>query len=258
MQHKLFPLFAAAIVVLTVDAGSSKADIIFGNFATPPGPGGFVPASNVSGDFVANNPQTFTVGTQTYSAYGFSGAPGTSSLTALTLKPLSVNGFDESGIGENAAGPPGTTTCSDPECEIGGSTSVAVVSNTPLTDIIVSSVQFLEGFQLYTGDSLADLKPFGTPVIGGLNCSATPAADTCTVALPGVLAVGVQNFEILGIGDVLLAELSTVPAPDCLPVFLGVAAVIVGARLRDRKKSRSVLNDGTRVDVVQMVELQRG
>jgi hypothetical protein len=205
----------------------------------------------LSDNFVANNPQTFTVGTESYTAYGYAGAPGTSTPTALTLKPLTVNSFDESGLGENAAGPPGGTACSDSDCEIAGSASVALISNTPLTaiSIIVGSVQFFEGFVVYTGNTLADLTPIET-VVNPINCIEMPDSDTCTVALPGVLAVGVQNF---GIGDVLVTELSSVPAPVIgrgLPALLAVACILFGAKLLDQSKKRnSPVGDSPHVSI---------
>jgi hypothetical protein len=234
-SHSLFG--ALAVIALTAGAGSSRADIIFGNFAAPPGPGASFSVG--SGNFVADNTQKFTVGSQTYTATGYSGAPGIAGTeTALTLKTIgSFNTLGESGLGENAtfAGTP--AACSDLNCEIGGSTSVGILSNTLVTDIIVGSVQGTESFKLYTGTSLATLATDGVVHIGGTaSCPAGPDTDTCLFTLPGDFAVGVQN---VGTGNVLVTELSAVPAPVIghgLFVLLAIGGVLFGGKLLESFK----------------------
>ncbi len=74
---------ALAVAAFTAGAGSAKADIIFGDFS-PPGPGTSVAASNHTNAFVANNTQAFLSNGVTFTATGFSGAPG-GTTAALTL-----------------------------------------------------------------------------------------------------------------------------------------------------------------------------
>jgi hypothetical protein len=237
---------ALAIVALTGGAGSAKADIIFGNFASPPGPGSSVAASNHTNAFVANNTQAFLSNGVTFTATGFSGAPG-GTTAALTLK-TSGNGFDESGLGENAGGPPGTTACTDSDCEIAGSASVGVVATSAVIhDVIVGSVQTGEGFQIWTGTvsgSSVTWSTSGSPIFGGACTSA--GGDTCEVIFPTLVqAVAVQNNATnVAAGDVLLTELSAVPAPVIghgLLVLLAVGGVLFGGKLLEHYKRRSSL-----------------
>jgi hypothetical protein len=247
-KSQLPPLITAlAMVALTGSAGSAKADIIFGNFASPPGPGTSVAASNHADAFVANNTQAFLSNGVTFTATGFSGAPG-GTTAALTLK-TSGNGFGESGLGENTGGPP-TTACSDSDCEIAGSASVGVVaSSAVIHDVIVGSVQATEGFQIWTGTvsgSTVSWSTSGSPIFGGTSDCVSAGTDTCEVIFPSLVqAVAVQNNTTnAAAGDVLLTELSAVPAPAIghgLLVLLAVAGVLFGGKLLEHGKRRSSL-----------------
>jgi hypothetical protein len=198
---------------------------------------------------VANNTQAFLSNGVTFTATGFSGAPG-GTAAALTLK-TSGNGFDESGLGENAGGPPGTAACSDGHCEIAGSASVGVVAGSAVIhDVIVGSVQATEGFQIWTGTvsgGTVTWSTFGSPIFGGTTaCDGSGGGATCEVIFPTLVqAVAVQNNTANApAGNVLLTELSAVPAPPIgngLLVLLAVGGVLFGGKLLQHSKRRSSL-----------------
>ena len=109
-----------------------------------------------------------------FTVTGYSNSSFTSaSATALTYKSSVANvpnppggnpaePAGERGFGENSA--PGIA-CSDtfgaPECEIAGTTAVTLTSTDPIDDLFVGSVQSGENFQIWAGDSLANLTKFG-------------------------------------------------------------------------------------------------
>jgi hypothetical protein len=199
---------------------------------------------------VANNTQVFLSDGVTFTATGFSGAPGVAGTgTALTLK-TSGNGFDESGLGENTGGPPRTTACSDSDCEIAGSASVAVVTGSAVIhDVIVGSVQDAEGFQIWTGTvsgGTVTWSTFGSAIFGGTAACVSAGGATCEIVFPTLVqAVAVQNNTTnAAAGDVLLTELSAVPAPIIghgLLVLLAVGGVLFGGKLLEHGKRRSLL-----------------
>jgi hypothetical protein len=156
-----------ALVALVVGAGPPKAaEIDFG--ALTPSPGGSAHTVAADKGLVCNNGETFTANGSTFVATGYSNAFTTA--TALSWKPENPpvttspnNPFNESGLGENATG--AGTACTDTsaatDCEITGRASVAIVSNHPITDVIIGSVQTGENFQVYTGSSISNLTKFG-------------------------------------------------------------------------------------------------
>jgi hypothetical protein len=166
-------LLAVAVIVcapfgamgLSPAGSSARADeIFFGSFATPAGC-----ASIVAGDEGAVCPSglTFAGGSAgTLTVSGFTGNPNTSAAAFTTFK-TTPNLLDEQGIGENNLGP--GAPCNTIDCEIGGGASVVVAAGMPLSqvDVVVSSVQGFESFNVWAGSSRGSL----VEIASGLNAS---------------------------------------------------------------------------------------
>ena len=101
-------------------------------------------------------------------------------------------------------------------CGIAGSASDAIVSNHPITDVIVGSVQVGESFQLYTGATIATLAKFGPVIVGGSAACVAAGGATCEVTGFSADVIGVQNVE--SPGNVLITAVSqpTVSTPSPL------------------------------------------
>jgi hypothetical protein len=219
-------------------AGSSaRADeIFFGSFATPAGC-----ASIVAGDEGAVCPSglTFAGGSAgTLTVSGFLGNPNTSALASTTFKapPLPL---DEQGIGENNLGP--GNPCNTVDCEIGGGTSVVVAAGVLLSqvDVVVSSVQNFESFNVWAGSAPGSL----VEVASGLNasnCVLFPGqTDVCmvTLATPATTLAIESNNAIVAAADVLLAAVSTAPAAIPEPGSLALlGAGLLGVSVAWRRR----------------------
>ncbi len=87
---------------------------------------------------------------------------------------------------------------------------------------------------------------FGSPIFGGTGACTGAGGATCEVIFPTLVhAVAVQNNTANdATGDVLLTELSAVPAPIIghgLLVLLAVGGVLFGGKLLEHRKRRSSL-----------------
>jgi hypothetical protein len=223
---------------LLSSAGSSAhADEIF--FGASPTPAGC--AAIVAGDSGAVCPSGLafaggTAGTLTVS--GFAGNPNTSAAAFTTFKapPLPL---DEQGIGENNLGP--GSPCNTVDCEIGGGASVVVAAGMPLSqvDVIVSSVQGFESFNVWAGNSRGSLVEIASG-LNASNCVLFPGqTDVCTVTLatPATTLAIESNNAIVAAADVLLAAVSTAPAAVSEPsslALLGAGLLGVGVAWRRR------------------------
>jgi hypothetical protein len=257
MLRKALLTIAVGAAALTLGASASKAVLVefdFGNNPTVASPSGCTHSGTQPGAVCANtlsfNGTSAGLGTLTVNS--FNGAPGGASSGFITYKPenngfmgIPGNGLGESGLGESTS----ATTCTDPgpDCEIGGTASVAVGSSVPLgeLDVRIGSAQQGELFNVYTASSLTGPytllggSPFNPNPGGNITCP----GDVCTIMLSGVNVVALQND--LSTGNVLLTSVSgnVVPAPvigDGLFVLLAVGGVLFGGKILESLKKRNL------------------
>lgn len=266
-RPKLLSVVAAvAMLTLAVGVGSPKAAPVEIDFGALTPTGGLGACTHVTGDegLVCANSLSFTANGTTFTATGYQTVTSDTftTPTALTFKPEDPpvtstphNGYDESGLGENAIGPtsPTATACSDgPDCEIGGPggthgfAAVLIQSTIPMDDVVIGSVQTGEKFNVFAGNSTSTLTEIATGITGG-SCTAGPMGATCEISGFSDTFVGVQSD---GTGDVLVTGVSqacligtpgctlgpppVVPEPGTLAV-LGSALAMFG--IARRRKS---------------------
>src|SRR5262249_1283300 len=150
-------------------------------------------------------------------AHGFTGAPGPAAGNVnLTLKPMPLNGLNESGLGVQANNT--ATTCTDPDCEIAPPQSVSVTrsGSTLITDATIGSVQAGETFNFFVQTtaggafSMLNTVPItNTCIFPGGSVAGT---DLCHWDAPaGQTRFGVAVEAV--IGNELLTSVSGVPGP---------------------------------------------
>jgi hypothetical protein len=254
LKSKLLPLVGVfGLVALTAGGTRSAraAEIDFGGATLTA-----CAAGAGSGDLGAVcNSQSFTEGGINFTATGYSDGSSFSAATYLTQR--TGGSVDESGLGQNNGapgsacdGPPGGVNPSTP-CEIGVGRSVSVTSSTPITDVLVGSVQSgFEAFQVWTNNGSGwsqvggDLSLKGD-VSGTSACNQVGSASECQIDLTTpVSEIGVVDLAGNAPSDVLVVGVSPVPAPiigQGLPVALAIGGLLFGARLWERSKQHRSL-----------------
>jgi len=226
---------------LYVVSPAAKADVIFGNLTPTPACG---PVSGPGS--VCGINETFTFGGDTVVAHGFTGSPGPDGGNAnLTLKPTSVNGLAESGIGVQSNNT--ATTCTNSDCEIAPPQSVSVTrfGSTLITDALIGSVQAGETFNFFVqtteggaftqlGGAITNTCSFPGGSVAG--------TDLCRWDAPaGQTRFGVAVLAVSG--DELLTSVSTlaVPGPIVGAGLPGLVAACGGLLALVRRRRQRVV-----------------
>jgi len=230
---------ALAGALYLVSPAAKANEIIFGDLTPTPACG---PVSGPGS--VCGINETFTSGTSTVVAHGFTGAPGPALGDAnLTLKPIPLNVLGESGLG--VQGNNTATTCTDSDCEILPPQSVSV-TGTLINDALIGSVQAGETFNFFVqttaggaftqlGGAITDTCSFPGGSVAGTDLCRwdAPAGQTrFGVAVEAVSTAGAP------LGDVLLTSVSTVPGPIVgagLPGLVAACGVLLALARRRRQ-----------------------
>jgi hypothetical protein len=219
---KLSLVAATALVgaLYLVSPAANAATLNFGSLTPTPACGPVSGSGSVCGINV-----TFTSGTDTVVAHGFTDGPGPTGNANLTLKPMPLNVLSESGLGVQANNT--ATTCTDPDCEIVPTQSVSVTrsGSTLITDALIGSVQAGESFNFFVqtieGGPFTMLNTMPITDACSFPGGSVAGTDLCAWNAPtGQTRFGVAVQAV--VGDVLLTSVSTtlIPVPAALPLFV--------------------------------------